>query len=109
MYCGRSVVVRQAIHQAVTGNAKNWLVLANAAAEAGNHIEAYNFYTRMLEVDPKDSEAWAGKAAAAGWMSTLASSRLAEMWQDFKRLSSTAGVVPSWPESFKKFVASKTS
>lgn len=85
MYCGVSVVVREAIQQAATGNAKNWLVLANAASEAGNHREAYDYCTRILELDPKNSEAWAGKAAAAGWMSTLASFRLPEMLAGFQK------------------------
>ena len=85
MYCGCSVVVREAIHQAATGNTKNWLVLANAAADAGNHSEAYDFCTRILEVDPANPQAWAGKAAAAGWMSTLASFRLPEMLAGFQK------------------------
>jgi hypothetical protein len=85
MYCGTSVITGEAIQQTATGNARNWLVLANAAAEAGNHKEAYDYCTRILEVDPKNSEAWAGKAAAAGWMSTLASFRLPEMLAGFQK------------------------
>lgn len=85
MYCGVSVVVRDAIQQVAAGNTKNWLMLANTAAEAGNYSEAYDYCTRILEVDPTNSEAWAGKAAAAGWLSTLASFRLPEMLAGFQK------------------------
>jgi hypothetical protein len=50
---------------------KNLMALAKAAADAANPSEAYNYYTRVLEVEPTNCEAWAGKAEAAGWMSTL--------------------------------------
>jgi hypothetical protein len=85
MYCGVSIVVRQAIQQASVGNAKNWEVPANAAANAGNHAEAYSYFTRILEVDPDNSKAWFGKGAAAGWTSTLSSFRIPEMLTGFER------------------------
>jgi hypothetical protein len=62
-----------------------WVMLAAAAADANNHQEAYDYYTRVLEVDPMVSQAWVGKAAAAGWMSTLASFRLPEMLSGFHK------------------------
>jgi tetratricopeptide (TPR) repeat protein len=43
-----------------------WRKLAEAAAEAGNNYEAYSFYTKILEFDPNNAEAWFGKAEAAG-------------------------------------------
>jgi tetratricopeptide (TPR) repeat protein len=85
MYCGSSIIVRDAIHNAATKNIGNWMMLAAAAADANNHEEAYAYYTRILEVDPTVSQAWAGKAAAAGWMSTLASFRLPEMLSGFQK------------------------
>ena len=85
MYCGGQVVVREAIQAAAGGSLKNWLVLAKAASESGNNPEAYDYYTRVLEVDPSNSEAWAGKAEAAGWMSTLSSFRLPEMLGGFQK------------------------
>ena len=103
MYCGVSVVVRDAIQQAAAANLKNWLVLANAAAEAGNHAEAYDYYTRILEVDPQNSEAWAGKAAAAGWMSTLASFRFPEMLAGFRKAVEYAD--PDQRSELKRVVA----
>ena len=85
MYCGCSVIVREAIQDAATRNLGHWIMLAAAAADANNHQEAYDYYTRVLEVDPMVSQAWVGKAAAAGWMSTLTSFRLPEMLSGFHK------------------------
>lgn len=53
--------------------------LADAAQEAGNHDEAYRFYTRILEIEPENPEAWFGKAVAAGWDSDLRRDRYREV------------------------------
>jgi len=79
MFCGKDIQVRQAIAGAARGNVENWLELAEAADEAGNQDEAYDYYTRVLEVDPKHAKAWFGKAAAAGWSSNLRSGRFSEL------------------------------
>lgn len=57
----------------------NMMLLARAAAESNNQQEAYTYYTKALESDPANVDAWFGKAAAAGWLSTLANIRLQEM------------------------------
>jgi hypothetical protein len=85
MYCGGDVIVHEAIQAVAGGNARNWLVIAKAALEAHNNSEAYEYYTRVLEVDASNSEAWAGKAEAAGWQSTLNSFRLPEMLTGFQK------------------------
>jgi tetratricopeptide (TPR) repeat protein len=78
MYCGTDVLVREAINL-VSGSANNFLALAKAAEEAGNHAEAYDYFTKILEVDPKNHDAWVGKANSAGWQSNLIQSRFDEM------------------------------
>jgi hypothetical protein len=45
--------------------------LAKAASKAANFQQAYAFYTRYLEADPDNYEAWLGKAFAARRISTL--------------------------------------
>ncbi len=52
--------------------------LANSALTAGNE-EAYGYFTKILETDGNNSEAWFGKASSAGWLSTLAYYRIPEM------------------------------
>jgi tetratricopeptide (TPR) repeat protein len=57
----------------------NLLGMARTAALAGNNAEAMEYYNRVLEVDPRCSEAWLGKGKAAGWASTLAVFRMPEV------------------------------
>lgn len=57
---------------------ENIFNLANTAAESGNYQEAYNYYNKILEVDPDNYKAWYGKAISAGWQSTLANLRIVE-------------------------------
>jgi tetratricopeptide (TPR) repeat protein len=78
MYCGKDILVQQAISAA--GPPVGHLIqLAQAAEASGNHEEAYQYWTRALEVDPTNANAWLGKAISAGWQSNLIQDRLAEM------------------------------
>jgi tetratricopeptide (TPR) repeat protein len=89
MYCGTDVLVREAINLA-SGDTKNFFVLAKAAEEAGNHAEAYAYFTKVLESDTHNSMAWAGKANSAGWQSNLIRSRLDEMLACYEKALGTA-------------------
>lgn len=59
-------------------NVENYLGLAEAAEAVGNHEEAYQYFTKVLEIDPRNSGAWLGKGTAAGWSSNLRTDRLRE-------------------------------
>jgi tetratricopeptide (TPR) repeat protein len=85
MYCSSDVVVRQAIQVAGGANIENYMRLARAAKEADNHNEAYSYYTKVLELDPENYEAWFGKGESAGWTSTLLQFRLPEMLTAFQK------------------------
>lgn len=78
-FCGKDVVVRRAIQAAAGAQVQNWMKLAKAAEDAGNHEEAYAFYGKVLEVESGNAEAWLGRAIAAGWGSNLRHDRLGEM------------------------------
>lgn len=78
MYCGKDIRVQQTISAA--GPPVDHLIqLAQAAEGSGNYEEAYQYWTRALEVDPTNASAWLGKAISAGWQSNLIQDRLAEM------------------------------
>lgn len=79
MYCGASIAVRDVIQITIGANAENLLALARTAGVAGNYIEAYDYYNRVLEIDPSNTIAWYGKGEAAGWMSNLKEFRFSEM------------------------------
>ncbi len=59
----------------------SFLMLAEQAEQSGNNQEAFNFYTKALEINPLNPDAWFGKGRAAGWCSTVLNSRLSEMAQ----------------------------
>ncbi|MGH9927831.1 MAG: tetratricopeptide repeat protein [Pyrinomonadaceae bacterium] len=65
------MIVREAIQAAAGASVPNLLKLARTAEESSNHQEAYDYFSRVLELDGDNSEAWAGKGAAAGWLSRL--------------------------------------
>lgn len=77
-YCGVEVVVSTAI-KAVQGNADNLLQIAEAALAANNSAEAYDYFTKTLEIEPNNPTALLGKAEAAGRLSTFAEFRANEL------------------------------
>jgi hypothetical protein len=77
MYCGADIAVPSALSN--SQSTANLLELARTAQFSGNQEEAYRYFTKVLESDPCHCEAWLGKGIAAGWQSTLANVRLAEM------------------------------
>ena len=90
MYCTTDIVVRQAI-QLIPGNSKNFLELAENAVAAANFTEAYGYATRVLEIEPNNSDAWFIKGQAAGWQSRLVEFRFAEMLVAFQNARTYAG------------------
>lgn len=78
LYCGGTVIVRDAIQAAAAASISNLLKLARTAANSLNHQEAYDYFSRVLELDGDNRAAWVGKGEAAGWLSHQ-TSRLPEM------------------------------
>ena len=66
------------------------LGLATTALAAGNAAEALGYYNRVLEVDPRNSEAWSGKGKAAGWQSSITHIRFPEMLVAFNHAIANA-------------------
>jgi tetratricopeptide (TPR) repeat protein len=78
MYCGKDVIVHDAIEKASGPTIENLLALAKSALQSNNVKEAYDYYNKVLELNPTHYEAWLGKAESAGWQSTIAEPRLRE-------------------------------
>jgi hypothetical protein len=78
MYCGKDVIVHDAIGKAAGPTIENMLALAESAKQSNNHEEAYDYYTKILELNSTHYEAWLGKGESAGWLSTIAEPRLQE-------------------------------
>ncbi len=84
MYCGTDIIVRQAIQAGSGVNIQNYLELAVTANKTGNYQEAYNYYSKVLEYDINNSEAWFGKARAVGWLSDFNDFRDSEIISGFQ-------------------------
>ena len=59
----------------------NWMKMGTSAAQAGNHKEAYDYFTKVIEVDPQNWRAIFEKGKAGAWQSNLANLRTAEIYQ----------------------------
>ncbi|OQB73604.1 MAG: hypothetical protein BWX92_03311 [Deltaproteobacteria bacterium ADurb.Bin135] len=82
MYCGSDIIVREAIKAAAASvNIENLFSLAKSAFDAGNFQEACDYYTRILEADVNNYEAWLGKGLSAGWLSSIQNYRIPEATQ----------------------------
>lgn len=81
----------------------NRLRLADAAAEAGNYKEAYRYYTKVLEDDPENYEAWFGKGVSAAWDSGLRGDRFSELTSGIDRALQCA------PEGVRDLLAKRAA
>lgn len=81
MYCGTNIIVREAINIAIKNgpSVESLMKLASDAQNAYNFEEAYFYYNKVLELEIINPEAWLGKAACAGILSTLNNFRYTEM------------------------------
>lgn len=79
MYCGKDISVKIAVGASSSMNVSNWMTLADAADDAGNHAEAYDYFTKILEIEPENYLAWLGKGLSAGWDAGLNGNRFSEM------------------------------
>jgi DNA-directed RNA polymerase subunit RPC12/RpoP len=61
MYCGSDIVVREAIKLAGGINVDNLLKLAKDAQASEMISEAYDYFTKVLEYDSSNVDAWIGK------------------------------------------------
>lgn len=90
MYCGADVVPPIISSVAPSVSVANLLGMARTASIAGNQAEAETYFNRVLELDPRNSEAWLGKGKAAAWQSSIANIRTHEMAVAFGHAIGTA-------------------
>ncbi len=61
-----------------------WMKMGQSAAEAGNNKEAYDYFTKVIEIEPENWRAIFEKGKAGAWQSTLANLRTSELYQAVK-------------------------
>lgn len=59
----------------------NWMKMGSSASAAGNHKEAYEYFTKIVEVDPDNWRAIYEKGKSGAWQSTLGDLRTSEIYQ----------------------------
>jgi DNA-directed RNA polymerase subunit RPC12/RpoP len=89
-YCGQKIMIERdepatAPQRTQSPDVKNYLALAETAAESGNSEDAEKYFSLVLERDPGNVTAWIGKAMAAGWQSNIRTTRLDESANYIKR------------------------
>lgn len=111
MYCGADVPLPPLQAVAPSVSLSNLLGMARTASLAGNVSEAESYYNRVLEFDPRNSEAWLGKGKSAAWQSSIANIRTNEMVVMFNHAigtsddTSRASVVESCVHEMNHIVA----
>jgi len=81
MHCGSKIIVQEAIRSVRIDNThmlSNWIEMGDRAAESDNLEEAYNFYTKVLEIQPDNWQIIFKRGMIAGRQSTINNSRLLE-------------------------------
>jgi len=92
-YCGTDIMVREPVRPAqyvrlvqpaasavqAPANPAHLRELGREALEAGNAEEAYSYFGRALELDPKDAQAWTGRADALALASGAYNLRFKDM------------------------------
>jgi hypothetical protein len=78
-YCG-AIAFAETGRSGEPGPDGNVLGLAEQYLQVGNLSEAYLYFSKYLEKDPRCSDAWFGKAICTGGLSPLANNRLIEMF-----------------------------
>lgn len=102
LHCGSKIAVQEAIKNVRIDNShmvSTWMDLGDSAIEAQNYQEAYDYYTRVLEVQPGNWKANFGRGKAAGWQSTILNPRLQEAAVSFSKAVEAASHISSNKES----------
>ncbi len=81
MHCGSEIIVEDAIKKVkVDGvvSAENLITMAANARELGDYKEAYDYYTKALEIDPENIEVMLKRAFMAGMLAKFDNSKIDE-------------------------------
>jgi tetratricopeptide (TPR) repeat protein len=89
IYCGSKILLDQEAPREKR-QLQHYLELCEVAVKAGNHAEAIGYCNQILEVDPKNIDAWVNKAISTFWLTTAASNRYNEAIQYLDKASEIA-------------------
>lgn len=88
LHCGSKIIVQEAIRAVRIDNSHmvdSWLRMGKAALEAGNYSEAYDYFTRVVEIKPDDWFALLQKGYSASLQSSFEKPRIDELMHGIKQ------------------------
>ncbi|KXK13307.1 MAG: Tetratricopeptide repeat protein [Chloroflexi bacterium OLB14] len=77
-YCGTTITYHPPVEKVERKNIERFLEICKAALDGKNYDEVVQYANKILEVDPKNINAWINKAIATFWLTTGANNRYDE-------------------------------
>ncbi len=77
-YCGTTITYHPPTEKVEQKNIERYLEICNSSLEGKNYDETILYANKVLEIDPKNINAWINKAVATFWFSTAARGRFDE-------------------------------
>lgn len=90
MYCGGKILLDQDGVVQERRDLTRYSELCKVAVEAQNHKEVIEYCNQILEIDPKNVEAWINKAVSTFWLTTGVNDRFGEAMEYLDRASDIA-------------------
>ena len=77
-FCGTTITYHPPVEKVERKNIERLLELCKATLEGSNYDEAVQFANKVLEIDPRNVDAWINKAISTFWLTTAANNRYDE-------------------------------
>jgi len=97
MHCGSKIIVQDAVRLVRVDNShliETWMKMADAAREASNLREAYDYYTKIVENDPSNWKAVFYKGLVAAYQSSYKNTRFGELTNAIRNSLELASNMP---------------
>jgi tetratricopeptide (TPR) repeat protein len=85
MYCGTKILLQQPDTTNEKVAIQRYKELCKTALESKNYTEVIQFSNSILELDPKDADAWIDKAIATFWLTSYKNNRYDEAMEYLKK------------------------
>jgi len=70
-YCGNKFLLEKIKKDEDKPSVENWFNLGKDALQSGSHQKAHEYFSKILEIDFANDEAWFGKGIASGYLGNL--------------------------------------
>jgi DNA-directed RNA polymerase subunit RPC12/RpoP len=107
MYCGFDILIRE-VATGIGPNVEKLRHLAFSAEEEGNSVDAYEYFKRILEHEPDNFDALAGKAIAAENMASF-NSETSRFDGPPRTLLGLEKVIQRYPEERRELLKKNTA